>query len=114
MDPDVPIETLAPMVLGILFILFVALPWLVLHYITKWKANSSLTTEDENLLDDLYELSRRLDERMVTIERIIAADTPGWSALGSERPAVPRLDKNDGDAPPLRRPVERAANRETM
>lgn len=54
--------------------IFVGLPWLVFHYITKWKQAKTLTLEDENLLDELHELARRLDERMTTIERIQAAD----------------------------------------
>lgn len=74
--------------------LFIGLPWLVLHYLTKWRATSGLTAEDENLLDELYELGRRLDERMVTIERILQAENPNWDALTRERPG-PRLEKSD-------------------
>ena len=74
--------------------LFVVLPWLILHYVTKWKANSSLTTEDESMLDDLYDLARRLDERMATIERIMADDNPSWNALASERAAL-RLEQSE-------------------
>ena len=55
-------------------VMFVGLPWLILHYITKWKTNGSMTLEDENLLDELHDIARRLDDRMGTIERIIAAD----------------------------------------
>ena len=58
--------------------IFVGLPWLILHYMTKWNTAATLTREDENLLDELYELARRLEERMTTIERIIAADDPHW------------------------------------
>jgi phage shock protein B len=72
MDALVPI-----MVVGMLFI---GLPWIIFHYITKWKSASSLTREDENLLDDLYDTARRLDDRMDTIERIIAADNPNWKS----------------------------------
>lgn len=64
--------------------IFVVLPWIVFHYITKWKSSATLTTEDENLLDELHELARRLDDRMVTIERILAAENPNWRALGSD------------------------------
>jgi len=64
--------------------LFIGLPWLIFHYITKWKTVKTLTTEDENLLDELHELARRLDDRMGTIERIIQADNPNWRALGSD------------------------------
>jgi phage shock protein B len=55
-------------------ILFIGLPWLVLHYITRWKQSSSLTLEDENLLDDLHDIARRLDDRLTNVERIMAAD----------------------------------------
>ena len=49
-----------------------------------WKAQATLTTEDENLLDELHELARRLDDRMGTIERIIQADNPNWRAVGQD------------------------------
>ena len=64
--------------------LFIILPWIVFHYITKWKAAATLTKEDEDLLDELHELARRLDDRMRSIERIIQADNPGWRGLGHD------------------------------
>jgi phage shock protein B len=48
----------------------------ILHYITKWRQAKTLTGEDEQLLDDLYETARRLEARLITVERIIAADHP--------------------------------------
>lgn len=60
----------------VVVILFVALPWLVLHYMTKWKTAATITTDDEVLLDELYQLARRLDERMDTVERLVASDNP--------------------------------------
>ena len=62
-------------------VIFLGLPWIIFHYITKWKTQASLTTEDENLLDELHDLARRLDDRMCTIERIIQADNPNWRAV---------------------------------
>ena len=62
--------------------LFIGLPWLILHYITKWKQGKSLTTEDENLLDDLHATARRLEDRLVTIERIMTAENPNWKMGG--------------------------------
>ena len=64
--------------------LFIILPWLIFHYVTQWKKNSTLTREDENLLDELHDLARRLDERMCSIERIMSADNPNWRALGAD------------------------------
>ena len=52
-------------------ILFLGLPWLIFHYVTKWKSQATLTKEDENLLDELHDLARRLDDRMCSIERIL-------------------------------------------
>jgi phage shock protein B len=62
-------------VLGILFLGF---PWLIFHYLTKWKQAKTLTGEDEKLLDDLYDMARRLDDRLCTIERIMNAENPNW------------------------------------
>ena len=52
------------------------LPWLILHYVTKWKTAATLTVDDEAMLEELYQLARRLDERMDTVERLVAADNP--------------------------------------
>ena len=54
----------------------VGLPWVILHYITKWKTAATITTDDEVLLEELYKLAKRLDERMETVERLVAADNP--------------------------------------
>ena len=56
--------------------LCIALPWIILHYITKWKTASSITTDDESLLDELYHLAKRLNDRMETVERLVASDNP--------------------------------------
>ena len=65
-------------------ILFIGLPWIIFHYITRWKTAATLTTADENLLDELHDLARRLDDRMCTIERIIQAENPNWRSIGCD------------------------------
>lgn len=83
-------EVLLPvMIVGMLFI---GLPWLLFHYLTKWKQSGTLTVQDENLMDDLYETARRLDERLATIERIIAADHPDYGLANQSAP-----DRNVSD-----------------
>ena len=62
------------LVVVVLGMLFIGLPWLVFHYVTKWKSQATITTEDENLLD----------ERMGTIERIVQADNPNWRAVAGD------------------------------
>jgi phage shock protein B len=68
----------ALMALIIIPTIFVGLPWVILHYITRWKTASTLTTGDEQLLEELYQLSRRLDDRMNTVDRLVAADNPDF------------------------------------
>ena len=58
--------------------IFVGLPWLIFHYVTKWKQAATLTGSDEKLLDELHDVSRRLDDRLCTIERIMTAENPDW------------------------------------
>ena len=68
-------------------IVVIGLPWLVLHYITRWKTAPTLTSGDEALLDELYQLARRLEDRMDTVERLVAADDPDFqpARLARER-----------------------------
>ena len=66
MDPEFVI---VPMIV-------IGLPWLILHYVTKWKTAATITTDDEVLLDELYQLAKRLDDRMDTVERLVASDSP--------------------------------------
>ncbi len=76
-------------------IILIGLPWLILHYVTKWKTAATITTDDEALLEDLYSLAKRLDERMDTVERLVAADHAEFSA--------PRLQYDkEADNQPLR------------
>ena len=72
-------EALIP--IAVCAILFIGLPWLIFHYVTRWKSQATLTREDEGLLDELHELARRLDDRLNTVERIMSADNPNWRTL---------------------------------
>ncbi len=74
--------------------LFIGLPWLIFHYITKWKTSATLTSGDEKLLDELHDAARRLDDRLCTIERIMNAENPNWRQQclpGRERDETRRL-----------------------
>lgn len=89
-------EILVPIL--VVGMLFVALPWIIFHYVTKWKTSATITNEDEQLLDELHNMARRLDERMETIERIMTADNPNWreTALpGSRSDPKPTLENFD-------------------
>lgn len=81
--------------------LFIGLPWLIFHYVTKWKTAKVLTGDDEKLLDDLYETARRLDDRLLSIERIMAAENPDWrhsvppAERGAETSLLERYEQVD-------------------
>lgn len=64
--------------IAVVGMLFIGMPWLIFHYVTKWKQAPKITDEDERLLDELHLLARRLEERIVTVERIVAADNPDF------------------------------------
>ncbi len=74
------VEALIP--LSAIVTLFIGFPWLIFHYVTKWKQAKVLSVDDENLLDDMHETARRLEDRVVTIERILTADNPNWKNQG--------------------------------
>ena len=73
-------EQFMGMLLGGLAIVttLIGLPWLIFHYVTKWKQTATLTQSDEKLLDELHDAARRLDDRLCTIERIMTAENPDW------------------------------------
>ena len=76
--------------------LFIGLPWLVFHYITRWKTAATLSGSDEKLLDDLHDAARRLDDRLNTIERIMTAENPNWRPQSLSEPGRQRL-LSDGE-----------------
>ncbi|MGB5345573.1 MAG: envelope stress response membrane protein PspB [Woeseia sp.] len=62
-------------------IVFIAIPaplFIVLHFITKWKQSRELSGGDEGMLEDLWQLSIRLEDRMEALETILDNELPGW------------------------------------
>ena len=57
---------------------FIGVPWVILHYVTRWKTAATLTVDDESMLEELYALARRLDDRMDTVERLVSSDNPDF------------------------------------
>ncbi|HEV2568661.1 envelope stress response membrane protein PspB [Sphingomonas sp.] len=83
-------EVLMPVI--ICSILFIGMPWIILHYITKWKQQTgTISREDENLLEELYETARRLDDRLHSIERIMIAENPELE-VRRPSPELPRAE----------------------
>ena len=75
--------------------LFIGLPWLIMHYVTKWRQAPKITEEDERLLDEMYNLARRLEDRVTTVERIVAADNPDFRPGLSNATTDWRIENTD-------------------
>ena len=52
--------------------------WIIFHYVTKWKTNKGLTTEDEKMLSEVWESTSKMEERIQTLERILDIEAPNW------------------------------------
>ena len=67
--------------IGIALIVFIAVPaplLIILYFITEWKRSREISGGDEKLLEDLWKLSQRLEERMETLETILDSEMPEW------------------------------------
>ncbi len=64
---------------AVLLFLTIGLPlYIVLHFITRWKQSREISRDDEQMLEDLWTLSQRLEDRIDTLERILDDDHPTW------------------------------------
>ncbi len=55
----------------IVFLTIIAPLFIVLHFVTKWKQTREISRDDEQMLEDLWMLSQRLEERLMTLEEIL-------------------------------------------
>ncbi|MGF1606823.1 MAG: envelope stress response membrane protein PspB [Rhodothalassiaceae bacterium] len=62
----------------IVAILFVAMPAVVLHYLTQWRKTKVMTPNDEVTLEELRHLAEKLETRLETMERILDDEVPDW------------------------------------
>ena len=56
-------------------ILFVALPDMILHYITEWRKMKSLRPDDERMLEDLWRSAKRMERRIEALETLIDTES---------------------------------------
>ena len=62
----------------ILLVLIPAPLFIVLHFITKWKQSREISGGDEQMLDDLWRQSQRMEERLESLEIILDNEIPEW------------------------------------
>ena len=76
--------------------LFVVLPWMILHYISKSRASRNLTEDDERMLEDLWRSARTMERRIETLERLIEPDAqPARPRPSAEHPRGHQLMVDD-------------------
>jgi len=62
----------------ILFMIFVAPIWLILHYRSKKQVNQGLSDEEYIRLQDLANKAEQMSDRIRTLEAILDSDSPQW------------------------------------
>lgn len=67
--------------IGVALIVFFAIPaplFIVLHFITRWKQSREITGGDEKMMEDLWQLSLRLEDRLEALETILDSEVSEW------------------------------------
>ena len=62
----------------VLFLIFVAPIWIIMHYRSKGQAKESLTDGERTELERLATNAESMRERIETLESILDAETPDW------------------------------------
>jgi len=65
--------------LALILCLTIVVPLIVvLHFVTKWKQSREISGDDEKMLEDMYEMSQRMEERIRALETILEDELPDW------------------------------------
>jgi len=70
---------------AILFVLFVAPIWLVLHYRSNRQLGNGLNEQELARLTALVAQAELLQQRVHTLERLLDDDNPQWRGDGEQR-----------------------------
>ncbi len=62
----------------IVFLVLVAPIWIIAHYTTSWRTAKTLSSEDEQLLAELWSGADKMEQRIKTLERILDAESADW------------------------------------
>jgi phage shock protein B len=68
----------AIVVIIIVFMVFVLPLIVIMHYVTKWKSTKGLTSEEQHMLEDLWENSERMQSRLNALETILDEKSSKW------------------------------------
>lgn len=62
----------------ILFMIFVAPFWVIMHYRSRRQLSQGLSAEETLQLQDLAKQAQQMRERVATLESILDAEAPKW------------------------------------
>lgn len=66
--------------------IFVVLPWMILHYISKARSSGALSEDETRMLEDLWRSAKSMERRIETLERLIEPDVQPAAPAGADRP----------------------------
>jgi phage shock protein B len=61
-----------------MFMIFVAPIWVIMHYRSKRKISEGLSDVELNQLNDLSRRAEKMADRIKTLESILDAESPDW------------------------------------
>ena len=64
--------------LAVTFTTFVLPLLIIMHYVTKWKSTKGLSDEEQQLLEDLWRGSERMESRLNALETILDEQDIEW------------------------------------
>ncbi|GAA0554424.1 MAG: envelope stress response membrane protein PspB [Alteromonadaceae bacterium] len=64
----------------ILFMIFVAPIWVIMHYRSKNKIGQGLSDQELSQLNELAQRAEKMADRIKTLEAILDAESPKWRA----------------------------------
>jgi len=70
-----------------IFAIFIALPWMVLHFLTRHRASVAKAAGDPTMNARLTEIADRLERRLDAIELLLDHEVPGWKKAMDRRSA---------------------------
>ncbi|MCG8690031.1 MAG: envelope stress response membrane protein PspB [Minwuiales bacterium] len=63
---------------AVIFLTVVAPIWIIAHYVTRWRTGKALSSDEERLIAELWQTTDKMEQRIVTLERILDAEAPNW------------------------------------
>ena len=65
-------------VFGILFLTIILPLTIILHFVTRWKKTRELTGSDEAMIEEVWDIALRLEQRVHVLETILDQEAPDW------------------------------------